>query len=163
MAGGVVALIVRSIWAWHAGDVTAAMIVAIVVISIVSFARGSRSAFWIGFVVVGWGWLAISLGTSLGPDLPGTGWIDAIHGSVYRDQAPPSPFDYKGRDNRRRSELDRDAFRTAAHCLVSLALGCLGGVATRMVFAIEDPDREDWVAPDGSLFRPNRRDDGDSP
>ncbi|MDR3621451.1 MAG: hypothetical protein P4L85_19025 [Paludisphaera borealis] len=157
-------LIERETWTCSASELTTATIMVMVVVSIVSFLFWRRSAFWIGFVVVGWAWLAISLGTSLGPDLPETGWIDAVRSRV--GSAPESirSFDkFEEMDQKRRDLQHRDAFRTAGHCLVSLALACLCGDATRLLFATEDPDREDWVTPDGSLFRPNPRDDRDSP
>jgi hypothetical protein len=146
------------------GEVAAAAVIVMTVASVVSILRMRRSAFWLGFVLVGWGWLAISLGSSLGPDLPETGWIDAVR-PPFRP-APKSGWsdDWLGMMEYTESDqLDRDAYRTAGHCLVSLRLACVCGVATRLAFAVDDREPAAWRAPDGSLFRPNTGDGRDSP
>ena len=163
MVGGGFVLIQRRVRSGDVGELWGPAIMVMVYVSLASFARRRRSAFWIGFVVVGWGWLAISLGTSLGPDLPETGWIDAVHERIGRRSRPVRWSDtFEEMERARRDQEHHDAFRTAGHCLVSLGLACFCGAATRKLFKVDDREQAAWHAPDGSLFQPNRRDDRDS-
>ena len=146
------------------GEVAATVIVVMAIVSVASILRRGRSGFWIGFVVVGWSWLAISLVSPLGPDLPETGWIDALRSRIAPDQAAVPPYDFLEKTRLRRlDQLDRDAYRTAGHSVVSLVLASLCGAATRRLIAVDDRGPADWRTPDGSLFRPKPEDDRDSP
>lgn len=147
-------------------NVAAMAVITMAIVSVVSILRSKRSAFWIGFVVVGWGWLAISLGSSLGPDLPETHWIDVARPPLALGPDPNAFKPYSSwvpSEADPRNQRDRDAYRNAGHCVVSLVLACLGGMATRFLFAVDDREPTAWRVPDGSLFRPNPSDRCDSP
>jgi hypothetical protein len=147
---------------WGAGDLASASVATLAIVSIVTFLRKRRSAFWLGCVIVGWGWLTIAATSQTSADRPVTRWIDEIHACIGGRSEPDRKGDwFEYFEVERRYQESRDAYRNAGYGLVALGLGFLGGIATHIVFSSREPSRGE-PPPDGSLLRPGWR-EGSSP
>jgi hypothetical protein len=142
---------------WGTGEVlTIAPTVLLATHFLACFQRARWRAFWLGFGLSGWAYLAISLGSPAGEFLPTTRLLDGLHGRLYPPEAFRSFEDDFAVPRVMRAPGHR--FRGAGHSVFSLFIALLGGAGASVLLPTRCEDREEGLPPDGSLLNPRWRD-----
>jgi hypothetical protein len=145
---------------WGTGEVATIAPTVLLATSVLAwFQRARRRAFWVGFGLAGWAYLALSLGSPAGSYLPTTRMLDGLHGQVY----PPEAFRSFEDDFAvpRAMRISGDRFRRAGHSVFSLLIALLGGAGASVLLPMRCEDRDERLPPDGSLLNPRWRDQYD--
>jgi hypothetical protein len=150
-----IALIRHALIFWGSGEL---ITIALVVLSVSTlraiFQRRRGRAFWLGFVLFGWGYLALSQGCwtdqPIVEHLPTTWLIDALFDRL---NSPPRFWHDDFGESIRKRQKDAERFRLAGNSIVSLLLALIGGVGVSCLFSSRAPNHAEIDPPDGSLLR----------